>query len=186
MAAFGQADPINESTLILDEEAEAETPEGGALDSQDEFGPAFGFGDIIRMIVVLGAVLGAIYGVFYVLRRASRGGAGDSPLIEVIGSRQLAGGKSLHLVSVGTRIYLVGGADGGVNLVAEIEDQESVDDIRLRASQAASRPRQSFAEALSAIMPSLGLGGNAGGGAAQGGLSKTVLRRQRDRLRRLG
>ncbi len=178
MAAFGQADSVNESTLFLDSPTEAEASEGEGTPASTELGPAIGFGDIVRMIVVLGGVLGAIYGVFYLLRRATRGGSGDSPLIEIIGSQQLPGGKSLHLVGVGAQLYLVGGADGGVNLVAEIDDQESIDEIRLRASETTTQPKQTFAEALASIMPSLGMGAK--------GATKTVLQQQRDRLRRLG
>lgn len=178
MAAYGQADSVNESTLFLDNPTEAETSGEEGASSSTELGPAFGFGDVIRMIVVLGGVLGAIYGVFYLLRRATRGGSADSPLIDIIGSRQLPGGRSLHLVSVGAELYLVGGADGGVNLVAKIDDQESIDEIRLRASQTTAQPKQTFAEALASIMPSLGMGTK--------GPTKTVLQQQRDRLRRLG
>lgn len=178
MAAFGQADSVNESTLFLDNPTEAEASEDRGPSPSTSLGPAFGFGDIVRMIVVLGGVLGAIYGVFYLLRRATRGAATDSPLIDIIGSRQLPGGKSLHLVSLGSELYLVGGADGGVNLVAKIEDQESIDELRLRASQTTAQPRQTFAEALASIMPSLGMGAK--------GPTKTVLQQQRDRLRRLG
>ncbi len=178
MAAYGQADSVNESTLFFDNPTEAEASEGEGPSTSSELGPAFGFGDIIRMIVVLGGVLGAIYGVFYLLRRATRGGAAESPLIDIIGSRQLPGGKSLHLVSVGSVLYLVGGADGGVNLVAKIDDQESIDEIRLRASQSPAQPKQTFAEAFASIMPSLGMGAK--------GPAKSVLQQQRDRLRRLG
>ncbi len=130
------------------------------------------------MIIVLGVVLGAIYGVFFLLRRATRGVVGESSLIEVIGSQQIPGGKSVHLVGIGSQIYIVGAADNGVNLIDKIEDQETIDEIRLRISQSNSRPRQSFSEVMAGILPAFGLGGSAS--------SKNVLQRQRERLRRLG
>ncbi len=55
----------------------------------------------------------------------------------MLGSRSLAGNRALHLVEVGSSVYLVGASDGGVELIAEITDKESLDSLRLKAAEAA-------------------------------------------------
>src|SRR5208283_807846 len=84
--------------------------------------------DFVRMLLILACVIGVIYVLFWLLRKGTaRGRIQESDLIRVLGSRGLSGNRALHLVEVGSNIYLVGSSDGGVELVAEITEKESLD-----------------------------------------------------------
>ncbi len=142
--------------------------------------------DFIRMLLILAAVVGVIYLLFWLLRRGAGRRVQGNELIKVLGSRTLSGSRALHLVEVGRSVYLVGSAEGGVELIAEVTDQESIDSIRLAAAQpGAIRPR-SFADTLGEIFRP---GRPAGGGPPNRPTSlfegAGFLKRQRDRLRKL-
>jgi flagellar biogenesis protein FliO len=139
--------------------------------------------DFVRMFVVLAAVVGCIYLLFWLLRRGMRPKAPENEQIRLLGSRSLAGNRALHLVEVGRSVYLVGSAEGGVNLVAEVKDQETIDAIRVQAAEAGGGTRRTFAETLSRIFSPGKPGPQKGPGPADGA---DFLRKSRDRLRRLG
>jgi flagellar protein FliO/FliZ len=103
------------------------------------------------MLLILAVVVAAIYAVFWLLRRGSGKRVQENNLIRILGSRGLAGNRALHLVEVGKSVYLVGASDGGVQLIAEVADKESVDAVRLQAAEESPNARRSFAQALSEI-----------------------------------
>ena len=139
------------------------------------------------MLVVLALVVGLIYGVFWLLRRGARMKTPENEMIRVLGSRSLAGNRALHLVEVGRSVYLVGSAENGVNLVAEVKDQETLDAIRVQAAEEGGKARRTFAATLARVFNPSKAAGAAGTGRAPGlGEGTDFLRRQRERLRRLG
>ena len=145
--------------------------------------PGVGTWDFVRMFVILALVVGCIYGLFWLLRRGSRPKSPENEMIRLLGSRSLAGNRALHLVEVGRDIYLVGSAENGVNLVAEVKDQETIDAIRVQAAEEGGRARRTFAEVLSRVFSPGKPGPQKGPGLGEG---SDFLRRSRDRLRRLG
>jgi flagellar protein FliO/FliZ len=143
--------------------------------------------DFVRMLLVLALVVGLIYGVFWLLRRGGRLKSPESEMIRVLGSRSLAGTRALHLVEVGRSVYLVGSAENGVNLVAEVKDQETLDALRVQAAEEGGRARRSFAATLARVFNPSKTPGGAGAGKAPGlGDGASFLRSQRERIRRLG
>jgi len=108
--------------------------------------------DFVRMLLILACVIGVIYVLFWLLRRGTgRGRVQESDLIRLLGSRGLSGNRALHLVEVGSSIYLVGSSEGGVELVAEITEKESLDSVRLRAAEQGPAARRTFQQTLSEI-----------------------------------
>ncbi len=108
--------------------------------------------DFVRMLLILACVIGVIYVLFWLLRKGTgRGRVPESDLIRVLGSRGLSGNRALHLVEVGSNIYLVGSSDGGVELVAEITEKESLDAVRLKAAEQIPAGRRTFQQTLSEI-----------------------------------
>jgi flagellar protein FliO/FliZ len=149
--------------------------------------PGVGTWDFVRMLVVLALVVGLIYGMFWLLKRGTRMKTPENEMIRVLGSRSLAGNRALHLVEVGRSVYLVGSAENGVNLVAEVRDQETLDSVRIQAAEEGGKPRRTFAATLARVFNPSKTRGTAGTGKAPGlGEGADFLRRQRDRLRRLG
>ena len=134
--------------------------------------------DFVRMILVLACVLGVIYLLFWLLRRGAGKKIQENGLIRVLGSRGLSGSRSLHLVEVGSSVYLVGSSDGGVELIAEITDKESLDSLRLKAAEQAPGGRRTFAQAFGEIFRPAGRPFSIGEGLG-------FLKGQRERLKKL-
>ncbi len=186
----------DESDMTFDEAAPQPELDGEGFN-------AFGFWDLVRMILVLGFVIGSIYGVFYLLKRSStRRLGGGSGLLRIVDEHALAGGKSLHLIEVGRQVFLVGAGDDSVGLISEITDDETLDTIRLAVSAQGTEQPRAFSDVLSSLWSSRGAAGESsrpggmtqdntggldsvsvGGGAGSGTFD--FIGRQRERLRRL-
>ena len=107
------------------------------------------------MILILACVIVVIYLLFWLIRRGTgQAGRRRTTSSRVLGSRGLAGNRSLHLVEVGSSVYLVGSSDGGVELIAEITEKESLDAVRLKAAEQAPAGRAHLpADALRDLPP---------------------------------
>ncbi len=170
----GSSQQINESDLTL--------PDSGAPAAGGTAASASGGGvstwDFVRMLLILAAVVGVIYLLFWLLKRGAGRRIQENSLIRVLGSRNLASNRSLHLVEVGKSVFLVGAAEGGVDLISEIKDQESLDAVRLSVAEERPSGRRTFQQTLGEIFR-----------PAKTSFSLTesvgMLRRQRDRLRKL-
>ncbi len=171
------AETTTESELVFGQEAAPEAPEERPLNS-------FGMWDLIRMVLILAIVVVLIYAVFYLLKRSSKGRMQASEIIKVLGSRSISGNKSLHLIEIGRQIFLVGSGDNGINLVSEISDKESIDEIRLKAVNSADAGKRNFSDVLAGMLGGRneGLGGSRSLGGDSG---MSFFKRQKDRLRRL-
>jgi flagellar protein FliO/FliZ len=130
------------------------------------------------MLIILAAIIGLIYLLFWLLRRGAGRKVQENDLIRVLGSRSLASNRALHLVEVGSSIYLVGSSEGGVELVAEITEKESLDSVRLAAAEQAPATRRNFQQVLSEIFRPAKKSYSVGEGVG-------FLRGQRDRLKKL-
>jgi len=121
-----------ETELLLDDTGDQ--AEGGENAPAAEL-PGIGFGDFARMLLVLGFVIALIYAFVWMLKRFSGAKPEAEDLIKLHSTRPLKGDAALHLVEIGNRMFLVGSGGGTLNLISEIDDKESMDEIRLAASQ---------------------------------------------------
>lgn len=174
--------PVDEKTLKF-----SDTP--GANGAQPGTAPAPGaadlsFWDFARMIVILVVVIGLIYGFVYFLRKLSgQPNLGNSP-IKVLSTTVLQGSRALYLVEVGNEILLVGSGDGSVNLIKAITDQETIDNLRLAASQAPTQLAKG--QFLNFLKKFLGKPEPKDQGTDDPvGKSADFLKQQRDRLNKL-
>ncbi len=161
--ATSEDEPVDERSLTFGDDAEENGEEAGAQPGSIN---SFGVWDFVRMVIVLGIVIAIIYVVFYLLKRASGGRFENSPMIRVLGSHGLPGNKALHLVEVGRQVFLIGVGDDSITLVSEISDQESLDELRLKASTTTTERGGNFADMLSGFFHG---GGHGGGGRNESG-----------------
>jgi flagellar protein FliO/FliZ len=171
---------VDETNLTI-----PDTPQAAGPASSNT--PGFGIWDLLRMVLILALVIAAIYGVFYVIRRGSgQKKIAETELIKLLGSQGLPGNRWLHLVNVQKQVFLIGSSEGAVNLIAEITDQESIDELRFQAQTEAPLRNRSFADLIGGFFG----GGPAGPAAPGGDAGKTgapldFIKRQRDRLKKL-
>lgn len=134
--AFAQEEPPSESEAV-DPITAAEQllvlGEGGTDDLSSV--PGVSVFSILRMVLTLAAVALAIYGVVYLLKRISRPRVADDPFLKTLASVPLGVNRSIHVVSVGSKAWLVGSAENGVNLIGEIDDQAILDAMLLEDSK---------------------------------------------------
>lgn len=121
-----------------------------------------------------------IYFVYWLLKKGTRRKIQENDLIRVLGSKSLSGSRALHLVEAAGGVYLIGSSDGGVELIAEVKDKETLDSLRLRASQEAPNAgKKSFQEILSSVFKP------AKKTSTPISESIELLKGQRDRLRKM-
>jgi flagellar biogenesis protein FliO len=163
---------VDESTTLL-----GQVPTTNGTTTQPAAG-AVSIWDFLRMALILVVVIVAIYLLFWLLRRGAGKRVAENDLIHVLGSKSLATNRAIHLVEVGSSIYLVGSSDGGVELIAEITEKESLDSVRLQAAQQPPATRRTFQQILSEIFRPAKAPFSVGQGLG-------VLKGQRDRLKKL-
>jgi flagellar protein FliO/FliZ len=167
--------PAEESLLILD--SGDQTADGEAEDVQG--GPLVSSWDFLRMVLILAAVVGVIYLIFWLLKRGMRRQLPQNDLIRLLGTRNLSGNRSLHLVEMGKQVFLVGSAEGSISLISEIRDRETLDSIALERSQMENRATQGFAHFFQSILKS--------GRQRESSVGATIdfMKQQRQRLEKL-
>ncbi|MBQ3319211.1 MAG: FliO/MopB family protein [Spirochaetia bacterium] len=90
-----------------------------------ETGASFGAWDFFRTILVLALVIAAVYGVLHLLKKMHpRFIQTDDKRIKVEATKVLAPGKTVHIIEVEGRRFLVGSADHSVGLLAELDRKE--------------------------------------------------------------
>lgn len=141
--------PAGPSNVLPDEQTlSVDTTEGNTPNLTNNIS-SFTLWDVLRMVLVLGAVLGVIYLLFYLLKKASRPVKDSGSLIDLLATRNLTNSSAVHLIKVGSQIFLVGAGDTGVRLVSEITDKDTLDRIALEESEDAGS--RSFAEVLRGV-----------------------------------
>lgn len=133
---------VDETTLIINT-GEPDNPAVGDVNVS-----AIGLSDLIRTILVLLLVIGAIYLVLYILKKFSTSGIDSSSLIKVVGSKGLMKDSAVHLLEVGNQVFLVGTGNSSVNLISEITDQETIDNIRLNLSKGNNENSSTFSDRI--------------------------------------
>lgn len=133
-----------ESDLIF---SGGDAENGENTNAGDEIG-TFGVADLLRMVLVLVLVSGAVYGAIALLRRKIPAGEEepDSP-IQILARRRLGTTTEVYAVMVGKSVFLLGGSDTGVQQIATIDDQETIDELILAHSQT-TPVRKTFARSF--------------------------------------
>jgi flagellar protein FliO/FliZ len=106
----------DESAIILGETIPGADP----LDSSSIF-------LLLQMVLVLALAALAIYGVVFIIKRISRPQESRDPNLKVLARVPLGNDAFAAVLSVGSKVWLVGGGSGGVNLISEIDDAESIE-----------------------------------------------------------
>ena len=136
----------------------------------------------VRMILVLGL----IYLLYRFLKKNSYIASDDDKFLRRAASISLGPGKSVQIVTLIDKAYLVGVSENSINLISEIDDAELINALNLYAdkTQAASKPKN-FSEILDLFMPGASKSG-AETNAFENGKSDRILNSLKHRTRTLG
>jgi flagellar protein FliO/FliZ len=166
---------------ITDESLLLFSDTGNDDDSGSQGVQVIGVIDLLRMVFVLAGVLASIYGLFWLIKRSKTGttGASDS-VIQVRDQVILGGSKAIYLVQIGDRMFMVGGTENSLNLLTELDDKETLQEIQVTLGQKTQKPVQNFSSLLGDL-----LGTQPGGTKKTGkGSSFEFLHAQKERLKK--
>ncbi len=109
----------------------------------------------LKMILVLAIVLAIIWIIFKLLQKSTGGGVSDDDkFLRRVAHLTVAPGKSVQVVTLVDRAFLIGVADDSINLIAELDDEEMINAMNLYADQHAANPKpRNFSEVLDLFMP---------------------------------
>ena len=88
-------------------------------------------GLFLQFFGVMSVLLGGFYLVMRFLKNKTGSLGGGNDLVQVIASVPLVQGKFIQIVDLAGKLMVLGVADSGVNMLAEIEDSRTADRIRL-------------------------------------------------------
>ena len=115
--------------------------------SSTSLGP--GIGSFIRMILVLIIVIVLIVGLFWFLKRKTNVITNDDDYLRRVAAINLAPGKSVQVVTLIDKAYLIGVTDDSITLLGEINDDELIKAMNLSADKKANIKKPlSFSEVL--------------------------------------
>ena len=107
-------------------------------------------GPFVNMILVLIAVIACIYGIVWLLKKSMRPGAENDPYLKKTASITLSPGKTVQVVTLQDKAYLLGVSDSSITLISEIEDKELIDAMNLNTPVGGKKPAN-FAALLASL-----------------------------------
>lgn len=139
----------DESTLPIDDAPAAAAQNGSARLSSGSTLWVF-----FRMIFVLIVVVACIYLVMNFMRRKMGGEqADDDTFLRKVAQVSVAPGKTVQIVTLLEKAYLIGVTDNSIDLLGEIKDKELVDAMNLNADRKQNVARaRNFADVLSLFL----------------------------------
>ena len=138
----------SETSIFLEEES------GNDAVVTDVIQNASGLGIFVRMIVVLALVIVIICAIFAFMRKTMTASNDDDPFLRKVSSVSLSPGRSVQVVTLLDKAYLVGVSENAVNLIGEVTDKELVDAMNVYADKTSKmRKPRNFNEVLSLFMP---------------------------------
>lgn len=88
-------------------------------------------GVVIKIIIFLALVVGAIYALMFFFKKKNNIVKSDDDFLRRVSSLTLSPGKSVEIVTLIDKGYILGVTEGSINLIAEIEDKEMIHALNL-------------------------------------------------------
>lgn len=111
-------------------------------------------GMIIKMLVVLALIITALYAILRFLKKRNNNVQSDDDFMRRVSSLNFAPGKSVEIVTLVDRCFMLGVTDSNINLIAEITDKEMISAMNLNfdKKQNTKKP-MNFSDVLDMFMP---------------------------------
>lgn len=108
-------------------------------------------GPIIRMILVLVLVVVCIYVVVWLLKRSMSPGAENDLYLKKTAQITLSPGKTVQIVTLQDKAYVLGVSDTSITLISEITDKQLIDSMNLNANVSNGKRPADFASLLGSL-----------------------------------
>ena len=125
-----------ERSIVFDDAPEASSADQGAPGRSGR--TSSGIGIFVRMIVVLVIIVLLIYGVFWFIKKKANVVTNDDDYLRRVASISVAPGKTVQVVTLIDKAYLIGVTDDTISLLGEINDDELIKAMNLNADKKAN------------------------------------------------
>ncbi len=123
------------------------------------------------MIFALIIVVALIYGITFLLKRGLVSKEAETPFLKRAASLTLAPGKSVQVVTLIDKAWVVGVSDSGINLIGELTDKDLIDQMVLEAEKTPLSKARDFSSILASFTNTAKI-------------TESALKKQRERLTR--
>lgn len=92
-------------------------------------------GYLVRIIIVLIIVIGLIYGVFWYLKRKTNVVKNEDEFLRRAAYLNIAPGKTVEVITLIDKAYLIGVTDDNITMLGEITDKELINAMNVNADK---------------------------------------------------
>ena len=121
---------ITEESIVFSDDASGDT----SASAQSYKGPST-VGMFVRMIVVLIIVVGLIYGVLWFIKKKTNVVKTDDEYLRRAAYINIAPGKSVEVITLIDKAFLIGVTEDNITLLGEIHDDELIKAMNLSADK---------------------------------------------------
>ena len=140
----------DESDITLDFASDSEDTRNGT----NQASAGFGFWAVLRMLLVLAFVVAVIYFIFKFLKKGIEPKVNnDDPFLRKVSSITLSPGKSVQIVTLLDKAFILGVSDDSVNVIDKVDDIELINAMNLYADKNSVSKPKNFSEILELFMP---------------------------------
>ncbi|HOK92437.1 MAG TPA: flagellar biosynthetic protein FliO [Spirochaetota bacterium] len=151
-SALAQSSSNGQITQQGQSETKAEEKVPGQAFDERAFGPQVEEESFVWMIIKTIFVLGLFAGGFYLFYKFVTQKAGlqvsGHEAIRILSMVPVGPNKTLQLIDIAGKIYLIGVSESGINLLTEIEAKDEIDRIRLLSSRSTPIKELTFQDFL--------------------------------------
>lgn len=108
----------------------------------------------VKNILFFVIVLAILFLLFRVLKRVSVVTGSNDDFIQIISTKQLMGNRYLHVVKLGEEYFLIGSAEGNVNLIKKIENKDLITELDLYKEKNAQPDQKNFIDRFRFVLKS--------------------------------
>ena len=136
--------PLTEESIVISDD----TGTDGASSNQSYKGPST-VGTFVRMIVVLIIVVALIYGVLWFIKKKTNVVKTDDEYLRRAAYINIAPGKTIEVITLIDKAYLIGVTEDNITMLGEIDDKELIHAMNLTADKKNNTKKPaSFADVL--------------------------------------
>lgn len=126
---------VSEQSIILNPQTDTVSQEN----ANDEYKPASTIGVFVRMIIVLIVVVLLIYAFFWFVKRKTNNNLKtDDDYLRRVAYLNIAPGKTVEVITLIDKAYLIGVTEDNINLLGEIDDKELITAMNLNSDKKAN------------------------------------------------
>ncbi len=138
--------PLTEESIVISDDITADST--GAANAASYKGPST-IGMFVRMIVVLIIVVGLIYGVLWFIKKKTNVVKTDDEYLRRAAYINIAPGKTIEVITLIDKAYLIGVTEDSITMLGEINDEELIKAMNLTADKKANTNKPvSFSDVL--------------------------------------